>query len=366
MATTAYIIPTLNPDAKLPALVNRLLEIAPRREVILVNDGSGPAAAPIFAALRTLPNVTVLEHSRNLGKGRALKTAFRHYLDNFADGVGAVTADGDGQHAPEDVAAVAAALEAHPASLVVGVRDFSRPEVPARSRFGNRCTNRVLRCLGLRLSDTQSGLRGIPAAFMRSLLEVPGERFEFETAMLLEAGRGAIPVVERPIATIYREQNRSSHFRPLIDSFRIYRLLWRRGLRQFALFILSALLSAAIDMLLFALLFHSLLKGLGIPRLLGATIIARICSAGFNYLFNRQGVFRGGGGWLPDRRSLSLYALLCVSLMLASYYGVRGLLALLPGSRVVLLKAGVDLTLFIASFAIQKYLVFHSHAGNPG
>jgi glycosyltransferase involved in cell wall biosynthesis len=366
MANTAYIIPTLDPDANLPSLVAKLLEIAPRREVIVVNDGSGSAADPIFSALRGRARVTVLEHNRNLGKGRALKTAFRHYLETRADGVGAVTADSDGQHAPADVAAVAAALEANPASLVVGVRDFSRPGVPFRSRFGNRLTSRMLRCMGLRLSDTQSGLRGVPARFMRSLLDVPGERFEFETAMLLEAGRAAIPVIELPIATIYRERNRSSHFKPLLDSLRIYRLLCARGVRQFGLFAVSALLSAGLDLLIFALLFHRLLPALGLPRLIGATIVARLVSAYCNYSLNRRRVFLCPGGWLPDGRSLSLYTLLCAALMLSSYFGVRGLLSLLPRANVVLLKAGVDLALFIISFTLQKFLVFRAPAGKSG
>jgi len=100
--------------------------------------------------------------------------------------------------------------------------------------------------------------------------------------------------------------------------------------------------------------------------LIGATVIARLVSACFNYSLNRRRVFRCPGGWLPDGRSLSLYALLCALLMLASYCGVRGLLALLPRADAVLLKAVVDLALFIASFALQKLLVFRGAAGKGG
>jgi len=45
--------------------------------------------------------VHVVEHTINLGKGAALKTGIDYALRTFRSGLGVVTADADGQHAPE-------------------------------------------------------------------------------------------------------------------------------------------------------------------------------------------------------------------------------------------------------------------------
>lgn len=170
----------------------------------------------------------------NLGKGRALKTAFNHCLlasggisggaDSVCRGIpGCVTADSDGQHTPADILACMRSLWDNPESLILGCRDFDGPAVPARSSFGNKCTRQVFRyLLGLSVSDTQTGLRAIPAFFMEKLLEVKGERFEYETNMLIEAKNLNIRILEVPVKTIYIEENKTSHFNPIKDSLRIY------------------------------------------------------------------------------------------------------------------------------------------------
>lgn len=170
------VIPSLQPDEKLPALLSALRE-AGIRNILLVDDGSGPAYRPIFDAAEA-SGCTVLRHAVNLGKGRALKTAFNHCLLTWPDAPGCVTADSDGQHTPACILACMQALWQHPDSLVLGCRDFDAAGIPARSRFGNKCTRLLFRLLvGLSITDTQTGLRAIPTRFMRALLETRGERF---------------------------------------------------------------------------------------------------------------------------------------------------------------------------------------------
>ena len=119
-----------------------------------------------------------------------------------------MTADSDGQHTPADILACMRRLWDNPESLILGCRDFDGPAVSARSSFGNKCTRQVFRyLLGLSVSDTQTGLRAIPAFFMEKLLEVKGERFEYETNMLIEAKNLNIRVLEVPVKTIYIEEN---------------------------------------------------------------------------------------------------------------------------------------------------------------
>src|SRR5690606_33516392 len=133
-----------------------------------------------------------------------------------------VTVDADGQHLVRDVVRVALGHTRDRRSLLVGSRRFSK-DVPLRSRFGNIVTRHVFRWLvGIRLSDTQSGLRAIPSAALPWLLRIESTRYEFELDMLVEAHERGIPLRELPIRTVYEAGNSSSHFRPLVDSLRIY------------------------------------------------------------------------------------------------------------------------------------------------
>lgn len=168
------IIPSYEPDEKLPGLLKEL-KGAGFQNIVLVDDGSGEAYAHLFKEAEESFGCRVLHHAINQGKGRALKTAFNYCLQEFSDAVGVITADSDGQHSPECILACADALLAHPDSLILGCRCFEGKDVPARSEFGNKCTRMVMKYLtGITVSDTQTGLRGIPTSFMERLLMVKG------------------------------------------------------------------------------------------------------------------------------------------------------------------------------------------------
>lgn len=228
----ALVIPALDPGRELPGLLARLRPdwAGP---VVVVDDGSGRQAQAVFAAAGQL-GATVLHHGGNRGKGAALKTALRYCRTAWPGLAGCVTADADGQHSAADILRVADALRSHPGSLVLGVRDFSAPGVPLRSRLGNRLACGALRlACGLRLADTQTGLRGIPMDLVPELTGLPGSRYEFETAMLLAAQSAGRTFVQVPIATVYADGNRGSHFRPLADGLRVWAQL-AGPLRRFA------------------------------------------------------------------------------------------------------------------------------------
>ncbi|MCR5179052.1 MAG: glycosyltransferase family 2 protein, partial [Lachnospiraceae bacterium] len=209
------IIPAYEPDEKLAGLIKELKDNI-SSPVIVVDDGSDPALfGSIFEEVRSL-GVMVLTHAVNMGKGRALKTAFNYCLNEYTDLAGVVTADSDGQHSVDDIKAVSEALLEEKNSLIIGARDFSKSGVPAKSFLGNRITSRVMKILiGISVSDTQTGLRGIPADFMRTLLTEKGERYEFETNMLIASKDHGVPIREVAIETIYIDGNKSSHFNPV-------------------------------------------------------------------------------------------------------------------------------------------------------
>lgn len=220
----ALIIPAYNPNGRLVALVQALRPHFAR--ILLVDDGSS-AGRDIIEAVRPLVS-QVLTHPVNRGKGAALKTAFA-VLQPDED---AVTADADGQHAPEDVLKVAAALKNCRGGIVLGVRRADA-KAPFRSRLGNGWSRLLFRLLlGFKVSDTQTGLRGIPAPIIPRLRELPGDRYDYEQVMLLEARRLPDRVREVPIRKVYFENNAESHFRPFKDSLRNHLALIRAILHQ--------------------------------------------------------------------------------------------------------------------------------------
>lgn len=221
------LIPALKPGERLLGVIDGLLAIEPQLRIILVNDGSPPEYDPVFTTAAQRPSVTLLRHEHNLGKGAALRTGIRHFLDHAQENEILVTADADGQHLAADILAVAARAAQHPQSLVLGCRAFAG-QVPWRSRFGNNLTRYFFRLFsGLRLTDTQTGLRAIPRALLPRLLSVKASRYEFELEMLMLAMRQGISFETVPIQTVYLDGNNASHFHPLFDSLRVYSVFAR-------------------------------------------------------------------------------------------------------------------------------------------
>ncbi len=347
------VIPSYEPDEKLPALLEKLKKEGFER-IVVVDDGSGPSYGHYFEDARKRLGCSVLQHAVNQGKGRALKTAFNYCLKEFPDMMGVITADSDGQHTPECIYACARALAEQPDALILGCRCFEGEDVPARSEFGNKCTRVVMKYLtGISVSDTQTGLRGIPAAFMQRLLMVKGERFEFETNMLLETRNCRIPIVEVPIQTVYIEENKTSHFNPIKDSVKIYMI--------FGKFLFSSLSSSVVDLVLFSLFcfFFRQMDWGKISYISAATVAARVLSAFYNYSLNYKVVFQSES---PVRTTLPRYILLAAVQMGLSAMLVSRLYPLFGGAEVAV-KIPVDVLLFFLSFVIQREFVYKDRSG---
>ena len=226
------IVPSLDPDEKLLQVVEGLLSEG-FRDILLVNDGSHADHVQPFVDAARHPEVTVLTHEVNRGKGRALKTAFAWCVENRPDIDGVVTVDGDNQHLPRDVRACAEAMLADPGKVWLGVRDFSLEHVPLRSRFGNTLTRGIMRmACGVSVTDTQTGLRAIPAGILPLMTRIEGERYEYETEMLLSLRPAGVGLGEIVIETVYINENETSHFNALKDSWKIYRIIFRHMFRR--------------------------------------------------------------------------------------------------------------------------------------
>lgn len=225
----AVILPSLDPDAKFTRVVEGLVENG-FQHVVIVDDGSSAERQRFFEEAARHPECTVIHHGVNKGKGRALKTAFDHVRRELPELEGVITIDGDGQHLLPDIVACAERMLAEGDKVVLGCRDFDSPGVPPRSVAGNKTTNRLFKLFyGITISDTQTGLRAIPARFLDRFCEMEGERFEYETNMLLQMKKQHIVFVEQPIATVYDPEDYSSHYNAFKDSWRILKIMLRNG-----------------------------------------------------------------------------------------------------------------------------------------
>lgn len=345
MKQFAIIIPAYKPDHKCEKLINEILAAGFQR-IIVVDDGSGTEYASFFESLVPLPEVTVLRHAANQGKGRALKTAFHYILNQNLTYEAVITADADGQHLVADMLKIAKQLSDTPDHFVMGVRDFAQKDVPFRSRFGNRFTRLLFRLsTGTSLTDTQTGLRGIPVSQLPLLLTVLGERFEYEMNMLAALKPKGIQIAEVQIETVYIDENKSSHFHPLRDSFHIYKIFLFYGL--------SGAASFGLDIGLYWIFLQLFRPEAPQLFIIFATVAARVLSSLFNYYVNRHKVFGQG-----SRKSLIRYYLLAAFIMLVSAGSVHFLYAEWLGRGEVILKVFVDTLLFIFGFVVQRAWVF--------
>ena len=157
------LIPAYEADDRLITLLKELENTA--FDAIVIDDGSGWKYKEIFDEAKKY--ATVLIHEKNMGKGASLKTGYEYIKENYKGKYVIVTMDSDGQHTVQDAMKLCEKLLQNPEKLIIGKRNFSK-EVPLRSKFGNACTRVVYRlATGIRVYDTQSGLR----AFDNSLID---------------------------------------------------------------------------------------------------------------------------------------------------------------------------------------------------
>ena len=325
MEDIIVIIPAFNPDE--PLMLDFINNLSKEfKNIVVINDGSNSSHNNFFNELAQKPNIKLLTHCINLGKGQALKTAINATLVCFPDCKGIVTADCDGQHSIQDIKSCATAVLKNQNNLVIGVRNFDQDDVPPRSRFGNKLTRTVFKLfIGLNITDTQ-------------------------TNMLIDCKVKEIPISEVPIKTIYIDSNSGSHFNPLKDSLSIYKV--------FAKYILASISSFIVDIVLFTLflnLFNVVFNNFDfvISNILLATICARLISSLYNFFINAKLVFKK-----MNNKSLLKYAILVVVQMFLSGFAVSYLSSIILGVSATLIKVIVDSVIFVVNFFVQREWIF--------
>jgi glycosyltransferase involved in cell wall biosynthesis len=333
------LIPAYNPTDQLVDYVNRLSK-ANFESVIVVNDGSNEQCNHIFTELNRIDNVMVLRHAINMGKGAALKTGFNYALCYFREYDGVVTIDSDGQHLIEDAINVAAALQGEPDTLIMGVRRFSA-EVPIKSRIGNNVTNRLFAYLiGKKLTDTQTGLRGIPMDFLPSILKIGANGYEFELDMLLACKHSGRKIREVQISTVYIDNNVGTHFNPIVDSIKIYYVLFR--------YAITSLITAMIDLIVFIVTIK-MIGSIGLSQILG-----RLIGLIFNYAAVSRLVFYSEQ---KHTTTFPKYLSLVCGSGIISYFLINEISANF-GIKIITAKIVAESVIFLANFAIQRDFIF--------
>lgn len=286
----AVVIPSLDPTEALSPYIKNLLTRG-FDHIYVVNDGSDTSYDTLFSQISDMESCVVLTHTQNLGKGCALKTAYRHILQNFSECEGIITVDSDGQHTVKDVCQIADALVHYPKSLILGERNLTGKDVPVKSKIGNHLSALLFFLFhGIWIQDTQTGLRGFDISLVQEMISIPGDRFEYEMSVLVTCASKKIPVNTLTIDTIYLEGNVNTHFDPVKDSLKIGRVLVAKACR----FMASSGISSAVDILLcwtFLYLFTSLIPE-DIIRIGLSVVLARCISMLVNYTINRAYVFK--------------------------------------------------------------------------
>lgn len=261
--------------------------------------------------------------------------------------------DSDGQHKVRDVINISDALDnMTEASIFLGVRSFDYDFVPFKSKFGNKCTSILFGALnGRYLRDTQTGLRGFKKDILTAnFINLAGERFEYEINMLIYAVKEHYPIEEIEIETVYINDNQETHFHPLKDSWKVYKVLFS----NFVKYIFSSFASSIIDLVSFQVLLALFVHLAVDRRLLTATVAARVISSAFNFAVNRKVVFQNRG---KLTKQFIKYYLLCIIQMFLSAFLVIQVNRLWGISKLVE-KIIVDTILFFVSYHIQRVFIF--------
>ena len=281
------LIPTYEPDSNFVRYIHHLKKHY--QNIIVVNDGSSIQYQSIFDTINQYEEVTLLSYKTNHGKGYALKYGYQFIQNHIPEYSGIITVDSDGQHSFEDVQRMQDKLKQNKHALILGCRDFSNSNVPFKSKLGNRITSFLFFILVHKwLADTQTGLRGFDASLTNFMLQIPGDRFEYETQVLISTLQNKIPINSISIQTIYINNNEHTHYKVFEDSLRIGKVLFG----QITKFISSSLFSTFIDLTtcfflldLFQNFSNSFFK------ITLATLIARIFSMFINFSMNKKIVF---------------------------------------------------------------------------
>jgi glycosyltransferase involved in cell wall biosynthesis len=239
------VIPVYNHEHAIGAVVDAIR--AQGMPILLVDDGCNPACADVLQRLSATPDVMLVRHERNRGKGAAVNTGLRAARDRGY--THAVQIDADGQHTVADVTRFVAEARAHRDAVICGQPIFDE-SIPGSRYYGRYLTHGLVwfETLSFELIDTMCGFRVYPLDHTLALLDRGGigARMDFDTEVLVRLHwRGTRT---RWLATPVRYPlDGVSHYRLFFDNVRMTSLhvrliagmlvrlpllLWRKATRE--------------------------------------------------------------------------------------------------------------------------------------
>ncbi|MCR5505416.1 MAG: bifunctional glycosyltransferase family 2/GtrA family protein [Bacilli bacterium] len=314
---------------------------------LIVNDGSSEQYDHIYEEIERQTLFKVVGYRPNKGKGHALKYGFKYLMDLDKDIKYFVTADGDGQHAYDDILHVKNVTMANPQALVLGSRVFDKKAMPRKSWMGNRISSLKFKILTKQtIRDTQTGLRGIPYPLFDLAINTEGNRYDYENYFLEEAVKEA-ELIQIDIASIYINDNKGSHFRPVRDSLIINKAV--------VLYALVSLMSWGLDLGLFHLLSNFVFTSSAVSQVYLSTLLARVTSGFFNFLFLFLFVFDKREKFSKKLMKYSVVFVINLGLSATLTYAFKSL----PTS-LTFVKFVVDMVISIINYFVNRLWVFTS------
>ena len=327
------LIPSYEPNHRLVKILQDLKN--DDFEIIVVNDGSSDKYNYIFKECEKYAKV--LGYSENRGKGYALKTGLSYIKEEYS-GVIVVTVDSDGQHSINDAKKLCNLTKDN--TIMLGKR-LRGKNTPLRSKLGNNITRFFFRIsTGIDIYDTQTGLRAFKDDLIPFMLDVEGNRFEYEMNVLLAASKAGITLKEEVIETIYEDNNSGSHFNTIRDSYLIYKQLFK--------FIGSSFTSFILDYLLYILML------IFTNNIIISNIVARFISCNFNYMLNKKIVFNDDNN---VSKTIFKYYGLAIMVMLINTVLLTLLVSSLLFNKYIA-KILIEVLLFTISWIVQKRFIF--------
>ena len=343
------VIPAYEPNKLMLDLLVKLNEFFKDFKIVIVNDGS-KTADETFKVAMNHPNVMILNHLVNKGKGAALKTAFK-YIKTLPGEQVIVTADADGQHKPEDIYKVYKYYNEINEGLVLGSRQFDG-KVPFRSRFGNDATKFLYRlCNNKKLYDNQTGLRAFGSDMLDFMINVEGERYEYEMNMLMQCAAQEVTISEVGIETVYINNNESSHFNPVRDFLKICKHLLK--------YAIPAFITLIADVLIFLQLFP-IFKYFEINNYINVFITSLFSNGSafvVHLLLNKFGIWYGNKSLLEVPKRRRKYIMLGILATISNTIITYGLYCLLDNvalAKLIFELVFVSVVLFVNYFLVPK------------